>query len=334
MAHFSIDAAVSDEDANHVMEGIRLAQDFFIEEIGPEIDREVHVSVLPNADPLDVELMAASMGRSIIVYTGSVGWQLSAPSMKISTIVHEYTHYYQYLMTGLGNSESPAWFEEGLAEYLSLVALSELLIVDRADIESYRAGQLSRFPPDRTLSELESFESFNTAGAAGYPLAYFGVAKLFEDTGPGAVTGYYSLLAAGMPFDEAFTLTFGLTPADHYQQFERWMSTLGGASEIPADVAIFEGISLQSPVRIVEMPERAGIDDQILVRARTIEASACSLSLTSGLPAIEILERNTFADGDGDVFWLLTISAETVSGNGSVTIDCGGEPVSSPVIIE
>jgi hypothetical protein len=334
MATFSIDPAISAEDASDVVEGIRLAQDFFIEEIGAVVDREVHVNVLPEASPLGVELVAVSMGRSIAVYTGSWGWQQSAPSEHISTIVHEYTHYYQYLMTGLDNVSSPAWFEEGIAEYLSLVVLSDLQIVDRADIESYRAGQLYLVPPDRGLSELESFTSFNETGAMGYPLAYFGVSRLFEEVGLEAVSGYYSLLAAGTSFDEAFTLTFGLTPDEHYQQFDRWMSTLSGASEIPADIAVWEAVAQVSPVRIAEVPERVIIDDQMLVRARTVEASACSLSLLAGAPTSAILERSTFADGDGDVFWLVTIPPDAVSGEAAIAIECGGKPVSYPVTID
>jgi hypothetical protein len=135
-ASITVQPTVSLEDADLVAEGIRLGQDFFTREIGATIDSDVQVSVMAGAHPADSSQIALSIGPAIAIYTGSAGWRFSSPAEKVRTVVHEYTHYYQYLMTSRVSDASPAWFEEGLAEFLSVIALDQLEILDRLDTES------------------------------------------------------------------------------------------------------------------------------------------------------------------------------------------------------
>jgi hypothetical protein len=71
----------------------------------------------------------------------------------------------------------------------------------------------------------------------------------------------------------------------------------------------------------------------MLVRARAIPASLCTLELTSATGA-PFVERATFADEDGNVFWLVTIPANTPSGSAGVVLDCGDLPYRTSIAIE
>jgi hypothetical protein len=330
-ASIMIDEAVRREDAELVTESVRLAEDFFTGQIGATIDRQVHVNVRPDALSENPGVLAMAVGRSVIVYTGSPAWRQSSPAEKVATIVHEYTHFYQYLMTGRTHSISPAWLEEGIAQYLSLLALDRLRIIDQADIESWYAGWLMIYLPDRTLAELESHSAFDAMTGGAYELAYFAVAELFQASGLDAVQTYYGVIGSGASFETAMERAFGISPTELEARIATRLATLSGAESEPNDVAVVTGIARESPVRFTGLPAAAGPDEQIVVRARTVEASSCRLSL-SAAGGQTLLERGSFADGAGDVFWLVTVPADAPLGLATLHLDCGG-PASSRAIL-
>jgi len=333
LATFEIDARVSDQDAGFVIEGIRLAQDFFIEQVGAKIDQEIRVEVVDASSSASESTIAVAREDAITVYTGSAGWNQTSPGERFAVIVHEYAHFYQYLMLGDDSFDSPAWFDEGIAEYLSVLALSDLGIVGRADFETYWATLLALGPIDRSLKELESWFIFQSTEGALYPLSYFSIAKLFEDNDLSEVNDYYSLMASGESFESAFSLTFGLTPDEYYAEFERWRDTIT-PGEIPADIAVFNPVERESEIRLIDAPRTLTADDQVLVHALAQPATTCSLALIQSGSAAELLERTTFADGTGDVYWLVTIPDIAIGGLVTIDIDCGGDPVTRVAILE
>lgn len=325
-ANFLFDSTTSQEDADLIEEGIRLAQDFFVEELGATIDPSVHVTTRPGAGAQDGGVVAFSMGRSIIIYTGSPGWADGSPVQRLSTVVHEYTHYYQYMRAGERHVESAAWFEEGVAEYLALTALDRRLLLDQKSIESWFATTLIIVPPSFTLTELESPSAFNALGATNYPFAYFAVKEALQGTSLAAVDIYYGQLAEGAGFEHAFAAAFGISPDLHYAVVEEQMATLIGSAEMPDDIAVSEGVENESPVRVVDAPELVHSGEQMVIRARTVEASFCTLVVQTEAGALPI-ERRTFADGDGDIFWLVTVPDDLPPGSALLIFDCGLEPV-------
>ena len=80
-------------------------------------------------------------------------------------------------------------------------------------------------------------------------------------------------------------------------------------------------------------PDLSSADDQELVRAETLEGANCSLTLAPTNPGETTVTRDTFADGDGDVFWFVTIPADWQPGPAELTIECGGTPVVTTVEI-
>ncbi|MEZ4499264.1 MAG: hypothetical protein R2839_04165 [Thermomicrobiales bacterium] len=122
---FNITPGVSEHDAGIAIEGIRLAQDFFVQRLGVDISSPLHVTVLPTADDDAPTRLAVTDEDRITVFTGSEGWNMTSPAERYAVIVHEYTHFYQYLLLREHNFDSPAWFDEGVAEFLSTVAMSE-----------------------------------------------------------------------------------------------------------------------------------------------------------------------------------------------------------------
>ncbi|CAN5886388.1 hypothetical protein BH24CHL4_BH24CHL4_27190 [soil metagenome] len=333
LATFDIDAEVSAQDAGFVIEGIRLAQDFFIEQVGAPIDQEVRVEVLDTSSAAAGSNIAVAQEDRITVYTGSIGWNQTSPAERYAVIVHEYTHFYQYLMLGDDSFASPAWFDEGIAEYLSVLALSDLGVIDRTDFETYWALLLERGPIDRSLEELESWLVFQATEGALYPLSYFSIAKLFADNDLNRVTDYYALMASGESFERAFLLTFGLTPNEHYAEFEVWRAGII-PGEIPPDIAVFNPVERKSDVRPVDVPRTLIADDQVVIHALTLPATSCSLTLIQPGSGGTLLERTTFADGTGDVYWFITIPDDWLGGLVTIDMDCGGAPVTRVVILE
>ena len=333
LATFDIEAGVSDQEAGFVIEGIRLAQDFFIERVGFPIDQEVHVEVLATRSGISEHNIAVAREDEITVYTGSLGWNQTSPAERYAVIVHEYTHFYQYLLLGEDSFDSPAWFDEGLAEYLSVLALSDLGVIERTDFEMFWAILLERGPVSRSLKELESWPIFQTTEGALYPLSYFSIAKLFEENDLSAVARYYALLDAGESFDNAFALAFGLTPDEHYAEFELWRESIV-PGDIPPDIAVFNPIEREGDIRLVDVPRTLAPDDQVIVHASTQPATSCSLALVQPGSSGTLLERTTFADGTGDVYWLVTVPNDAFGGLVTIDMSCGGAPVTRVAILE
>jgi hypothetical protein len=333
LATFDIESGVSEQDAGFVIEGIRIAQDFFIERVGAPIEQEIQVEVLANASEVAEWNIAVAREDMITVYTGSLGWQQTSPAERFAVIVHEYTHFYQYLVLGDDSFDSPAWFDEGIAEYLSVLALSELGVIEQADFEAFWAVLLDRGPVEQSLEELESWPVFQSAEGALYPLSYFAIAKLFEDHDLSAVAQYYELMDSGESFDEAFEETFGLTTDEHYVEFALWQEAIG-PGDIPPDIAVFNPVERAGDISLVDVPRTLTVDDQVIIHALTQPATSCSLALVQPDSAGILVERTTFADGTGDVYWFVTVPGNGLGGLVTIDMSCGSTPVTRVAILE
>jgi hypothetical protein len=330
---FDIQPGVSETDADFVIEGIRLAQDFFVERVGATMNQALEVTIHASASDLSAHNVAVAQRNRIAVYTGSIGWQQSAPAERLAVIVHEYTHFYQYLMLGSQDFRSPAWLDEGIAEYLSVLALSEPGIIDRADFDAYWALLLDRNPVSQSLAELEAWSVYQNAEGALYPLSYFSIALLMETRDLHAMNAYYALIAGGTSFEQAFAAAFGLSPAEHYAAFATW-DGLPTANGMPEDISVFVPVDRQESVEIVSAPRALFPDEQIFVHGLTSPGTTCAIGLTLPGDMQPIVARQTFADGTGDVHWLLTVPATTPPGLAVLEMHCGGPSISRAAIVQ
>ncbi len=332
-ADVRVSEGVSDEDAILVRESIRVAQDYFRERLGLQNDQVVVVRVLDEADESDGETIASAQGNVVVVFANSDGWQFGAPAERVATILHEYTHIYQYQILGDRDFESAAWFDEGFAEFVAIEALIEMGILDQTSVLLYQAGLVQRYAEGLQLADLEDWETFGEVGADAYPLSFFAVSNLLAERDLASVQAMYTTIANGSTFGEAFEASFGLTPDAYYQEFYAGLASLQGSFELPNDYAFNEGTDLNGPVSIVRAPDLSNSDEQELVRAETLEGANCSLTLAPTNPGETLVTRETFADGDGDVFWFVTIPADWQPGSAELTLDCGGAPVVTTVEI-
>lgn len=332
-ARLVFDPDVSLEDQELIGEAIRLAEDFFATRLGVSLGDRVTVTALPIACPRDENRIASTIGDSMVIYTQSIGWLASPPAERIRTVVHEYTHTYQYLKTEATDHVAAAWFEEGVAEYLSMLALSELGLIHRAEIEGLFGEIVSHtdLPP---LEELEGLDALQAEPGQVYPLAYFGVAQLLQDRPLSSIGDYYDALQDGKSFPAAFEMAFGLTPQQFYAEFAQFRANeLPTMNLFPPELDVSEGTDQASGVTVVHAPAFVIPGSQVLVLADASAGANCTLSLIADGTSIVIGDRDTFADGDGRVFWLLTIPPDLPPGDGDFVLDCGSDRLTLPVLV-
>lgn len=332
-ARLALDPNVTEPDRQLIAEAVRLAEDFFRARFDAPLGADVTVTALPIPSPHDDYLIAATLGSSIVIYTRSLGWIDSPPAERIRTVIHEYTHAYQSSKTHEVPYESAAWFEEGVAEYLSLTALSDLGLMNPEAMEGLFGVVVTQtdLPP---LQELERYEAMQAQPGESYPLMYFGVDFLLRDLPLSTVDNYYTYLEQGTPFDAAFESAYGITPELFYDEFARFRaSSLPTTDHYPAELEITEGIDHPSAVNELAVPTFVIPGEQALIMAGVMPGSNCTLDLIVAETLVVIDDRETFANGLGRVFWLVTIPSDLPSGQGTFALDCGADPLTLPVLV-
>jgi hypothetical protein len=323
---FIMEPGVSDEASEAIFEGTRLAQEFVLDELGLTMDDTLYVTGLPTPSPVSPDINGSAFGSGIVLYTGSATWTGAvAPLLKIGFVVHEYVHAYHGWASNGENSRSPAWFEEGMAEYLSAAAMARLQVSDLTTIEELYSYLLFRSPHSAPLEQLVSPIAFQAQGASVYQLSYFAIAHLFSFAGAdmGAAVAYYSSLRSGSTFEDAFQAAFGISIHQFYQEFERVRESFDNVTVIPNDFKILESPQSPSPIFLTDTPSLLVGGYQILVVAETAPASVCRLIVVLDGAAESLTNRKTMANGSGEMFWLLTVPQNVRPGIATITVACG-----------
>ncbi len=331
---FDIAPGVSEQDAGYAIEGIRLAQDFVVDRLGARITMPLHVAVVDAASDASATLIAVANEDRITIYAGSAGWNNASPAERYAVIVHEYTHFYQYLLLQEYNFDTAAWFDEGVAEFISVIAMADWGVIERSDFETFWATILELAPVEESMEELEEWPIFQQSTGAVYSLSYFAVAALFEDSDDlTPISTAFTLMGAGQSFDTAFTVAFGITPMEHYANIAMDLGAPPSSPDIPPDIVVNDPVARQSPVHIGSLPRTLEPGAQVLIEARSIPASICLLDLVDATTRESHLVRSTFADGTGDVYWFVTVPEMEPGQLLSLVLSCGGEPVSWTVLL-
>jgi len=332
-ANLIFDPNVTVKDRELITESVRLTEDLFVARFGVAMGADVTVSVLPISSPLDPYLTAATYGNSIVIYTQSLGWLESPPAERIRIVIHEYTHAYQYLKTADHPFTSAAWFEEGVAEYLSMVAVSELGLMDREAMEGLY-GSVVRYTDLPALQELEGYSAMQAQTGEAYHLFYFGVAQLMLDVPLSAIDAYYTGLQQGAAFPLAFEHAFGIAPADFYPAFAQFRANdLPEMQDFPDELKPIEGIDLPSQVTPERVPLLVIAGEQALIVAEAEPGANCTLDLTTADGSVLGASRATYTNGAGQVFWLVTIPPDLPIGRATVSLACGSDPLLSSVLV-
>jgi hypothetical protein len=184
-----------------------------------------------SADAARLELAG---GQTAFVSPGGHMWiylpnYLDAPEgFRRAALFHEYVHTVQDWEAEVRfQSEAPAersfiprWLVEGCAEYISMQAGAKRGFVDAEEERAYVADEVRG--SGTTLESLESGGEASFLGGSGeaYTVGWLGCERLAARSGMDKVLhGFWLAMAKVRDWRQAFSDTFGLTPAAFYDSF-------------------------------------------------------------------------------------------------------------------
>jgi Protein of unknown function (DUF1570) len=322
-ASFSINASekITDEDLGYVEEGMLLAQRYLSENFDIEISQPTIVNVQATRAPGNPSVVAASTMNAIIIYTKSHGWYAAPPFSRISTVIHEYMHVYQYNQLEHGTTFVPAWMMEGTAEYFSTDALIGHGLVNRADADLYNFWALSQTPGLGNLDEYESIQAYQQESASLYALSYFGMQYLAREHGPQSIADFFALAGEGDAWEDAFSSAFGIDPNRFYADFAAARDEFILVTNPPRAYADLDPQEIAASTRDVHAPTSISAGTLLIITAQS-EPNARCIFYFSG-ESIDLSEETT-VDGSGNLFWITIIPEDTAPQRVEFSIDCGG----------
>ena len=321
---FSISSSVSAEDAAYVVEGVALAEDYVAWTLD-ELTGRLTINVRGTDDTTSTGAVAFSGGDFIVVFTGSPGWAALSPANRIRVVIHEYIHEFQHDALGDGLHALPAWFVEGMAEYLSYDAVLMLGLLEGRAIADYHAWAIASAVNLPGLQRLETDDAFYHEIGPTYSLAYLALNVLMEGHDPGNLIAFLDRIEDGQTWQEAFRNTFGQSVSDFYATFATTRAELIAPVRPPLQFAPTLPVWVNGAAGIDSAPKTARPGEQILVRGHSEAGAICRFELDSEGSA-EDLSATTFADAAGRFFWLVTLSSATQVGGARITAQCGAEP--------
>ena len=228
-ADVRVSNGVSEEDATLVRESIRRGTRLFPRSLGLQSDQVIVVQVLNSPDESDRETVAAARGNVVKVYTRSQGWEFGAPAERVATIVHEYTHIYQYLVLGDRDFESAAWFDEGFAEFVAIEALIDLGVLDQTSVLLYQAGLVQQYAQGLQLADLEDWETSARSVPTPTRSRFLRVSNLLADRSLADVQNMYVAHRERQFVRRRISKpSYGLTPDAYYQEFYAGLAVAAG----------------------------------------------------------------------------------------------------------
>jgi hypothetical protein len=322
---YSVSSTVTDEDASYVAEGIALAQRY-AESADADSPESLVINIRGTDDTTGGGAVAFYGGGYIVVFTGSPGWQASTPANRIRVVVHEFIHAVQDSSSHGGMGELPAWFIEGMAEFLSHDAVARLGLLENHESRDYQVWAVAASGNLPALAKLESAEAFYSEYGPAYSLAYLAIAELLEDRPPEALFAFVENAGAGGDWRHAFERAFGRNVADFYTEFAAARDVLISPVRIPSAFAFVRPNEQASRVLLARTPASPTAGDQLLVLAITEPGATCRFELR-GDDALPEMTGTTFADAGGRLFWLVTIPDTLDRDRVNVAAECGADPL-------
>ena len=324
-ATFLFDPGVSELDKYDVIEGIRLGQLMVATYFGIPNLANLRITVLGAADPQSDTTLAITFGSEIEVYTGSEVWQSLSQIERVETLVHELFHVYQNQMIASAIEPELLWFAEGTADAVGFQAIFALGVTDQDEVYNLMSYMLTMYPLVTPLSQLEGFDSMS---AEAYPVAYMAVQYLLGSRGlsVSAIGDLYDGLAAGQTFAAAFETAFGVSLPEFYVEFEAWRAGIVQTIVLDDDFWVGELASTTSALVLDPTPTQVSPTGQLIVSGQAAPDVACTLAVMIGATTIQ---RPAESNGEGEVYWLVSMPAGTVPGSGSLSASCGGAPANA-----
>ena len=242
--------------------------------------------------------------------------------------MHELTHVYRNQVLGPMDRGVPLWFDEGAAEAMGYLAITQIGVLDQSDIYQMALFMLTNFPA--APGGLEQFAPYGALTAEAYPLSYIAVQYLLGRSGlsVSALGEFYRAMANGTWMGDAFLGAFGISLEEYYVEFDTWRPSLQPELDLPGDFSPLSGIEQPADAQWLHIQPRIERGDQLIAVVSTRPGAVCSLDLQFGEAT---MERETFANDDGEAFWLVTIPSDVPVGSATASASCGAAPVAATV---
>ena len=328
---FSFGIAVSSEDASYVTEGVAMAQDYVAMTLS-EVSEPLVINVRSTDDTTGGGAVAYYGGDYIVVFTGSPGWVALSPFDRVRVVVHEYIHAWQHQSLGDDEDTLPAWFIEGMAEYLSYDAISRLDLVAPQAVRDYHAWSVQSVPDLAGLDELADHAAFYSERGPVYSLAYLAIARLLGDESPDLLVQFVDRIRFGQNLESALNGVFGQDLDSFYRSFATYRNDLISPVRVPESFVGTFPIEVEGTVTIDSAPDTAMAGEQILVRGQSEAGAICQFQLADNQSSVDAA-GSTFADASGQFFWLVTVPPTIETGPVGVTAGCGGEQITVEIEI-
>lgn len=310
---FDVEAGVNPADAELVREGITLAERQFAVLFGQKLGRPLTV-VVRSGEADRGETSGIYQADTVQIFTGSVGWLARSEIERLKIVVHEYAHYFLD-PAPLGRAR-PVWLEEGLAEHLAWSVLDHAQLANESEILAYQALHVRIWPPG---SDLCAISPGSISGIA-YPLAHLGAALLTERAPMRAIAAYRQAMVDGTLHDDAFTAAFGIDEQSFCAESMDRIWDLAAGPAKPGEFYLRESEVLPGQV-VIDAPPPLAAGTQVLFDARTADSAHCTWLLSGQI--MTSLTRTVMADGDGDIFWLVTIPQTAQPSPATLSVTCG-----------
>jgi hypothetical protein len=321
---FDIANAVSPEDAVYVREGFTLAQTYVTATLSDISDSSIRVAVFDNDDFFCGQALACATETSIVVLAGTPQWNSLAPFERIHTIVHEYIHVYQFAMIHDDMETMPAWFIEGMADYLAYDAVTDLGLVRETDVHDFHAWTLAWNPDMAALDDLENSYAFYGEYGPAYSLAYLALDELMRERPLSDLDRFLQQVGKGHNWRASFQKVFERDLNAFYRSFANARDDLVAPRRMPKPfspvIPEFDG----SPLAIDSVSDSVAVGEQLTVLARAEAAAICRIQLRNERSGEDVVQ-STSADGSGHLFWLITIPESLGEGPATITAACGGD---------
>lgn len=326
---FCLDPLLPETDQNSIVEGVRLGQDAVSKLSANAPIGYLRVTGLNTVSSEGDEHLGSTLGNSIAVYAGSQTWRGITPLEQIKMVVHEYFHVYQIAMTNDSTAIVAPWFTEGSAESFGYTVASQIGVTDQSEFYSLAYYGLTTAP---VIGNLRDFGTSVPMGASEYALAYMAVQYLLGSNGLSveALGAVYQVIRSGGSFEGAFATVFGVSLEQFYVDFESWRLGMPKANSLDDDFYPNDGFTQGTFITWKYVPQQMNPGGQLLVVADTEPLLDCNLTLTL---QDQTIQRETWANGQGEVFWLVSLPDSAVPGYATVGATCGGAPVSSSIAI-
>lgn len=206
-----------------VVEGARLAQQFYQATLGRNVRGDTRVAFIDQPSPFQYapEVVTNSATHTITFYRSSFSYQ---ETRAISVMTHELFHVLQAevnwpgigSISGYPDLPGVRWLAEGTAEYASLLAMGDRGYYDLRTYLPQRQRTLCarQLPPLRDLTNLDTFYSTPSA----YDLAMFSMRSVIGTNLHRLMV--YAEATNSMSWQNAFVPAFGMPLDEFYDRSE------------------------------------------------------------------------------------------------------------------